>query len=69
VIRRIYHRFRIRLRDWSWGFCRWYSGHPVRCWSRKDGGTCMRLSGHFGPHEYTPDDKIILRIAKGKRWK
>jgi hypothetical protein len=65
VIRRIYHR----LRDWSWGLYRRYSGHPVHCWARKDGGTCLRDYGHFGPHRFTHDENIILRLTRGKRWK
>jgi hypothetical protein len=27
------------------------------------GSTCMLPDGHDGPHEFTPDDQIVIRLA------
>lgn len=29
-----------------------------------NGATCMLPAGHDGPHEYTPDDQIIITLAQ-----
>ena len=30
-----------------------------------DSATCMLDAGHDGPHEFTPDDRIVIRIVDG----
>lgn len=31
-------------------------GYPIR-------STCMLLDGHEGPHDFVPDDQIVMRFA------
>ena len=35
----------------------------VHCWEDGDRSTCMLPDGHDGPHEFTPDDQIVVRLA------
>lgn len=42
----------------------WEDGPRVEVDADLDiGSTCMLLSGHDGPHEFTPDNKIGVHFA------
>ena len=34
--------------------------------NHEKGKTCMLLNGHDGPHEWTPDDEIMIEFKGGE---
>ena len=61
------------MRLWADQFWRWVRGKPlVHCWTGRvdeygydTSETCMRLRGHLGRHEYTPDEQIGVTFREG----